>query len=322
MSLRSASNSDNENDVLEKENKEARVNDDATAAGQTVTNRKDRVKSYVAPSRARFRYKHNAIITQGKSGRVYFKRIPNVDDGERRIVFVELKIARISDIDTSNETFRCRFLMWLTWLASFSEVEEFENIKKNGAMGEEWTPTWLPKLYLVNSNDSLSDSKIVRVEDVPFSIIDGVNIENGHTKLPTDWEENGKHFGFSPRKGYYVYSMWQCDGTFCEEMELESFPLDCQDLSIKIQSTLGVKQCDLVPMPRNYKTDDIPSIEFSSKDSVVDEWQFANVLCDFRYSDKHLSRSKKIYPKVIIQVKALRSKYCLFVCLFVCLCLF
>ena len=51
----------------------------------------------------------------------------------------------------------------------------------------------------------------------------------------------------------------------------------------------------------------IVPIQFFSKDSVVDEWQFANLLCEFRLSNPKHSRSQKTYPKIMVQIKASRS---------------
>ena len=69
---------------------------------------------------------------------------------------------------------------------------------------------------------------------------------------------------------------------------------------------------DLLPMPRKVHDDEkdgskVVPIQFFSKDSVVDEWQFANLLCEFRLSNPEHSRSHKTYPKIMVQVKASRS---------------
>ena len=63
------------------------------------------------------RYKHVAI--ERKNGRVYWKKQAHLPDGQRHIVFVEMKITRISEINTSDETFRCTFHVFFTWLARF-----------------------------------------------------------------------------------------------------------------------------------------------------------------------------------------------------------
>ena len=60
------------------------------------------------------------------------------------------------------------------------------------------------------------------------------------------------------------------------------FPFDCQDFTINIRSVIGSDKCDLLPMPRTKGS--IVPIQFFSKDSVVDEWQFVNILCEFRFN--------------------------------------
>ena len=78
--------------------------------------------STVGPPPATSRYKHVAIEINKGDGKVYFCEHPSLADGKRHIVFVEMKITRISEINTSNETFRCTFHMFFTWLASLDEV--------------------------------------------------------------------------------------------------------------------------------------------------------------------------------------------------------
>ena len=69
---------------------------------------------------------------------------------------------------------------------------------------------------------------------------------------------------------------------------MESFPFDSQDFTINMRSVIGADKCDLLPMPRKVSNGEdggsnIVPIQFFSKDSVVDEWQFANLLCEFRF---------------------------------------
>ena len=57
-------------------------------------------------------------------------------------------------------------------------------------------------------------------------------------------------------------------------------------------------------MPRRASADGgsgIVPIQFFSKDSVVDEWQFVNLLCEFRLSNPKHSRSQKTYPKIMVR---------------------
>ena len=64
------------------------------------------------------RFKHSVEYVDGAHGqtRVYYRK----EDG-KKILFFEMKIKRISEIDTSAETFRCRFHIYFTWLASKNE---------------------------------------------------------------------------------------------------------------------------------------------------------------------------------------------------------
>lgn len=165
----------------------------------------------------------------------------------------------------------------------------------------------------MNERDAFSSETSIRpVKNVPSIIIDGKN-----KNFPEDWGtlKNIEYFGFNPANGYFVRSMWQCDCTFCEKFELESFPFDHQNLTIFIQSARDINSVDLIPMPRFYNRSDLNNIshnncapiEFFSNDSIVDEWEFTNLVCEFGYSKKSSSRQKKQYPMIVIQIKALRS---------------
>ena len=117
-----ANNSSSKPDIEnEEENKELMAND-ATLSGQAIQPIITRSRSGLSitsrilldeqPS-AIERYKHIALKTH--KDKAFFKELEKskISDDKRHIAFVELKLTRISEINTSNETF---------WLSFFNVV--------------------------------------------------------------------------------------------------------------------------------------------------------------------------------------------------------
>ncbi|ETN98032.1 hypothetical protein RFI_39490, partial [Reticulomyxa filosa] len=78
----------------------------------------------------------------------------------RRILFMDAKIKRMSDIDTTQETFRAKFHFYLTWLATYDEVQEYlkwehqaEQRKKVSRKMAPWAPEWEPQIEFTNAID-------------------------------------------------------------------------------------------------------------------------------------------------------------------------
>ncbi|ETO04054.1 hypothetical protein RFI_33348, partial [Reticulomyxa filosa] len=78
----------------------------------------------------------------------------------RRALFMDAKIKRVSDIDTTQETFRAKLHFYLTWLATYDEVQEYlkwerqAELKKAAARKiAAWAPEWEPQLEFTNAID-------------------------------------------------------------------------------------------------------------------------------------------------------------------------
>ncbi len=76
----------------------------------------------------------------------------------------------------------------------------------------------------------------------------------------------------------------ECEMTFAEKLELQSFPFDCQDLSCIIhERTTGGVRCVFLPELR-WKN-------FGSIDprySVIDEWDLETATLEFGDADPHI----------------------------------
>ena len=183
------------------------------------------------------KYYHKEIWTD-ENGNIFRGKKPVnnnecIDDKDKtkKILLFEIKIKRISAIDTTSETFRCRFHYYLTWLASKSEYDSYLLDSDN------YIPSWIPKIELTNaaeihkhirgSNYSIKSNKSVGFND--------------------EWRISRNYLGFDPFYGKWNRVRFEGDITFAEELELESFPFDCQDLSlyIKVEKD-NIELCDVV----------------------------------------------------------------------------
>ncbi|ETO01636.1 hypothetical protein RFI_35804 [Reticulomyxa filosa] len=80
----------------------------------------------------------------------------------RRVVFIDMKIKRVSDIDTTKEQFRAKFHYYLTWLATKEEHDQYFSHQKREDQGSNsrrdfekdhncWKPHWIPYVEYVNA---------------------------------------------------------------------------------------------------------------------------------------------------------------------------
>jgi len=94
----------------------------------------------------------------------------------------------------------------------------------------------------------------------------------------------------------------ECEMTFAEELELQSFPFDCQDLSciIEERTTTGT-QCVFLPELRKPKFGSI-----DPRYSVIDEWDLETAVLEFGDTSNALSRSKSSYAMIVLRLKVKR----------------
>ncbi|ETO23461.1 hypothetical protein RFI_13720 [Reticulomyxa filosa] len=101
----------------------------------------------------------------------------------RRIVFVEMELNRISEIDCTEEQFRSRFRYYLTWLATFEEVQSYDKWKKEKSNSyinstafldndfrqdsDQWKPSWVPYLEFINAIDIIHYKQKSFVPSIP-----------------------------------------------------------------------------------------------------------------------------------------------------------
>ncbi|ETO26803.1 hypothetical protein RFI_10331, partial [Reticulomyxa filosa] len=166
-----------------------------------------------------------------------------------RKVFIDMKIKRLSDIDTTEEHFRVKFHYYLTWLATWTDYQDWKKFnhesdgvrqsntkKKYQKEGKSWIPSWTPFVEYVNAIDVYHQNQIsflfffyIYKNDYTYREMKNGNISLPYTNKdgdPYSWEVKEEEIGFDPTKGYWIRVQFEADVLFSEELELENFPFD------------------------------------------------------------------------------------------------
>ncbi|XP_033756062.1 uncharacterized protein LOC117338818 isoform X2 [Pecten maximus] len=127
-------------------------------------------------------------------------------------VTVELKLAfmKVTDIDTVNQQFGADIFIQAKWeepLLDKTHVKEFDPMVM-----------WTPKLIIMNVDGEFSFSR---------------NTYSVHYDMP--------HYQHA-----LVIQLWRFRGFFKENLELEHFPVDVQDLTISVSAERSGEQVDLI----------------------------------------------------------------------------
>ncbi|ETO27165.1 hypothetical protein RFI_09965 [Reticulomyxa filosa] len=250
-------------------------------------------------------------------------------EANRRLVFWECKMKRISDINTTQETFRCRFHYYLTWLATKEEVRDYENFikfHKNTTDTVFWYPHWVPRLEFTNAVE------VIQFEEhsPKYEVRNATN----QAQLRESWKKNAQKYiellGFDPSHGQWIRCRYEADVVFAEEMELENFPFDVcfvlsndhhqkkkkkiekvnndnkndnnNDFTAYFKAELETTACRLLPFPR-----DRIFCSLDGQFSVLSEWILKRVVIEFKQTDKTRSRGTRTYSIVAIHIKASRK---------------
>ncbi|ETO03790.1 hypothetical protein RFI_33612, partial [Reticulomyxa filosa] len=122
--------------------------------------------------------------------------------------------------------------------------------------------------------------------------------------------------GFDPNRGYFARSKVEADITFAEELELQNFPVDCQDFTIVMRASRGRETATFAPELRTTETSAglrRPSdfVRVDPSYSVLDEWEFHNSRIEFVFSEQEKSRSTTQYHMMKIRFK-MRRRYAVY----------
>eukprot|EP01084_Bolivina_argentea_P030440 56412_1 len=217
-----------------------------------------------------------------------------------RIIYFSMKIKRFSDIDNVRECFRCRFHLYLNWIVTKKEYEQYLEFKKESQKKKrmnKWEPKFHPRIEFVNN-----------VEEHLFDVVEYPPDGCYRIHPYNSWLAE-KDCGFDANRTLFVRQKMECDYTFSEQLELRTFPFDCQDFTVKVRESSGTKKATLLPEPRYTSPARINKSNFFKLDptfSVLDEWDFHSTCVEVADSSSGASRSKSVYKEITIRFKMSR----------------
>lgn len=201
-------------------------------------------------------------------------------------VGLRFTLDNITDISTSNQSFRAIFRMVFRWVADEKDEKTYD------ADNASWEPKWKPKLAFKNAIDQ-PDVSVKPGKDRFYYLVD---------------HDNKK----------WVEYTFRCEGTFMEPFELKAFPFDCQDLSIILElgNKGGIDKYVLTPDPSTTSF-----AKFNLGLCVLTEWILHPPMLEFGLSHPDSSKNSTVRPLFIAKLKMQRNYkfYLNRVCLFLAL---
>merc|ERR1712228_568387 len=218
-----------------------------------------------------------------------------------RKVFVALKVKRVSAVDNIAETFRMRFHIYFNWLPteadykSYYEAQKESKKQNNPELLLKWEPRWYPHLEFQNMIEEHTREWEFYPEEGNFRI-------QNFKDFGQDKGEDIDAGKFDCTKAKFLRAKLECEMTFAEELELQSFPFDCQDLSCIIhERTTGGVRCVFLPELRKKNFGSI-----DPRYSVIDELDLETAVLEFGDADPGTSRSKSSYAMIVLRLKVKR----------------
>lgn len=179
-------------------------------------------------------------------------------------VFIQVNFTKIYDVDTVNQKFQAEAIIESKW--------HDPNIKDANDIVD-FSKIWKPDMFVENA---LSDPK----EETSYRII------------PSDENESQ----------IMIYEMRKIKGTFWENLELQKFPLDVQDLSLLVATKKPGEIVNLKPLQ--------PKISNLTISNTLDKsmWHMHNVLITRREKIKReYFYGPRFYPAVKVTCQVFRS---------------
>ena len=243
-------------------------------------------------------YKEVTDLRSNEKVKLWFAH-PDVNQKKKekrkvRKVFISFKIKRISDVDNVAEKFRIKYHMYFNWLCTQEEYESYQiAIQENRV--HDWEPRWYPRIEVQNKIENIAP--FPRWEEYPDEGRFRFQKFKDFFNLICDDEK----MEFDPKNAYFIRGKYDVEMELSEELELQAFPFDCQDLSIVMRENSTDASIEFLPEMRKPK--------FGSVDprySVIDEWGMEAARVELGHSSAGNSRSSTQYPSIIIRLKMKR----------------
>ena len=207
-----------------------------------------------------------------------------------RKVFVSFKVKRVSDVDNVAEEFRAKFHIYFNWLPTYKEYMSFIQEKEEGDIYK-WEPRWYPHLEFMNQIEPIDPYP--RWEAYPdegrFRMQQLKGFFENLCDDPKIYDPDDHSTAYSKRRSIgtfdwkdavFIRAKYDVEMVLSEELELQSFPFDCQDLSIIMRE--NTRDVNISFLPEMRKT------QFGSVDprySVIDEWDLESARIEFGASN-------------------------------------
>ena len=190
-------------------------------------------------------------------------------------VFVSVQVDMLTAIDTTSQTFECRFTVRQQFMISKADSEQLSeqlNVEQNNQFMPEWAP---PELAFPQA----MDFKILEHGQYKLRLLLGILVVQHETRV---------------------------HATFAERFELQAFPFDCQDLSIEVRWKVSDEECDILADPSEYDV-----VSFESSRTALSEWNLHPPVLEFTHAavmtiDKNLSSLCEYRPKMLLRMKVER----------------
>jgi len=225
-----------------------------------------------------------------------------------RKVFVAFKVKRVSDISNLEEHFKIKFHLYFNWLPTYEEYQDYLRAIEDDRVSD-WKPKWHPHLEYLNQIEKIKEKWEFYPEEGTFRM---KKLHDFMTKCcddpmvydPIAFEEDGQRISlgtWSDDRAYFIRGKLEIELMLSEELELQSFPFDCQDLSVVMREETRDVRIVFVPEMRK--------LAFGSIDprfSVICEWDMESARIEFGSSNPKSSRAGSKYPTMILRFKMQR----------------
>jgi len=207
----------------------------------------------------------------------------------RRIVYprwvgFKLDVLRVGDICTISQSFQVDLHLTMTWKAG-----PYDNylwlLSKNDPL---WEPQWQPRVYFPNAKQIGTYEYMANCDS---------------KKYKTVWVGNE----------LWITVTLDVELMLTELFEMQSFPFDCQDLTLEMQSRDSTNKIKLVPLPK-LREDYLPEQKNASRlflnvrrGTFTDqEWKFKNTILEINETNPEDDAFGLKFSKVIVRFKLKR----------------
>jgi len=181
-------------------------------------------------------------------------------------------VRRLFDVDTVNQHFQARMHLSLRW-----KKPDFEDTPDPECDDGDWVPIWTPKFRILSLVAETHREEMYHILE-----IDGVEYISGDILLIV---------------------------TLSEPMELQNFPVDCQNLSINFQLVSPTSKAILVPFPEE-ESDKFPPCDVHEPEFLLADFKLIREIpFSFDIFPMMGRKEERYYVRVAVKVRRVSTFY-------------